>query len=319
VAHWHFRVDARYLELVRASGAEIVAISDDDRDLARRTAEELDCAVAADPVDLVERHRPDLVIALPRPDRAPEQVGALLGTGAPLFAEKPLGLSAADVWPLAERAERAGAWVTVALPQRFKPIRAALARLRAEGRLGRLGHVGVRQLNGPPARYREYGVPWMLDPDVAGGGPLRNIGIHLTDLLAALFPAALPRVVSAAATRAMHGEPIEDVVVAVMRSEEGALVTLECGYSFAAPKPGDHDVHVAATGAYLLQRRAELLIHPAQGEPEVVVEPPGTDLYRVLLFDALRRLRAGEPPLVTIRDCARANELIDAIYAAAGS
>ena len=154
VAHWHFLVDARYLEQARASGAEIVGVSDDDPTLARRRAEELGCGWAADPVELVERFRPDLVIALPRPDRAPEQVGRLLETGVPIFAEKPLGVRAADVWPLAERAERAGAWVTVAFPQRYRSLWAHLDRLRGDGQLGRLGHVGVRQINGPPWRNR---------------------------------------------------------------------------------------------------------------------------------------------------------------------
>ena len=230
----------------------------------------------------------------------------------------PAMVRAADVWPLAEQAERSGAWVTVAFPQRYRSIWARLARLRADGALGTLGHVGVRQVNGPPWRYREYGVPWMLDPAIAGGGPLRNIGIHLTDMLGLLLEGRTPRVLAATATRSMHGEPIEDFVAATLRTDDGVIATLEVGYSFARPKPGDMDVHVAGTGAYLLQRRDELLIYPAEGEPEVAKDPPGTDLYREIFFDALGRLRAGEPPIATIRDCARANELIDAIYAATG-
>ena len=318
VSHWHFLVDARYLEQARASGAEIVAVSDDDPDLARRHADELGCGWAADPVELVERFKPDLVVALPRPDRAPEQIGRLLETGVPIFAEKPLGLRATDVWPLAEQAERGGAWVTVAFPQRYRSLWAHLDRLRADGALGTLGHVGVRQINGPPRRYREYGVPWMLDPAIAGGGPLRNIGIHLTDMLSLLLEGRTPRVLAATATRAMHGEPIEDFVAATLRTDDGVIATLEVGYSFARPKPGDLDVHIAGTGAYVLQRRDELLIYPAEGEPVVVTDPPGTDLYREIFFDALRRLRAGKPPMATIRACARANALIDAIYSAAG-
>lgn len=318
VEHWHFSVDARYLELVRASGAEVVGLSDDDPALARRRADEVGCGWAADPVELVERFKPDLVIALPRPDRAPEQVGRLLDTGVPLFAEKPLGVRAADVWPLVARAEATGSWATVAFPQRYKPIWARLARLQADGRLGTLGHVGVRQVNGPPGRYRGYDVPWMLDPAIAGGGPLRNIGIHLTDMLQVLLGDRNPRVVAAATTRAMYGEPIEDFAAATFRTDDGVVATLEVGYSFAAPKPGDLDIHIAGTGAYLLQRRDELLVYPAEGQPEVLKEPPGVNLYREIFFDALRRLRAGRPPVATIRDCARANDLIDAIYAAAG-
>src|SRR5918912_368901 len=105
VEHWHFSVDARYLDLARAAEVEIVGLSDDDEALARRRGEELACGWTTDVDELVSRFKPDIVVALPRPDRAPEQVGRLLDRGVPLFAEKPLGRQASDVWPLVERAE----------------------------------------------------------------------------------------------------------------------------------------------------------------------------------------------------------------------
>ena len=132
VAHWHFSVDAQLPGAGQASGVEIVGLSDDDEALAKRRGEELGCGWTTDVDDLVTRFKPDLVIALPRPDRAPEQVGRLLDRKVPLFAEKPLGLCAADVWPLVERAEQG--WVTVAFPQRYLPFWAGV---RAAARLGR--------------------------------------------------------------------------------------------------------------------------------------------------------------------------------------
>ena len=43
VAHWHFSVDASYLELAKAAEVEIVGLSDDDETLAKRRGEELGC------------------------------------------------------------------------------------------------------------------------------------------------------------------------------------------------------------------------------------------------------------------------------------
>lgn len=315
VAHWHFTVDAQYLALAQASGVEIVGLSDDDEGLARRRGEELGCGWTTDVDDLVTRFKPDLVIALPRPDRAPEQVGRLLDRKVPLFAEKPLGLCASDVWPLVERAEQG--WVTVAFPQNYQALVPTFERLRDSGALGEIGHVGVRQVNGPPWRYRSYDVPWMLDPAIAGGGPLRNIGIHGADLLTRLVGDRGLSVVAAAKTSRVHGEPIEDFVSALMRTDDGIVVTLATGYTFSPPKPGDSDIHVGAKGAYLIQRRDGLTVYPAEGPPEELPNPPGFNAYREIFFDALRRLRAGAPPIATVRDCARANELVDAIYAAA--
>lgn len=317
VEHWHFSVDASYLALAKAAEVEIVGLSDDDEARARRRGEELGCGWTTDVDDLVTRFKPDLVIALPRPDRAPEQVGRLLDRGVPLFAEKPLGVKASDTWSLVDRAERG--WVTVAFPQRFQPIMSAFSRLKASGELGEIGHVGIRQVNGPPWRYRSYDVPWMLDPAIAGGGPLRNIGIHGTDMLTQLIGDRGLTVLAASKTDRVNGEPIEDFISALIRTDDGIVVTLATGYTFSAPKPGDTDLHVGAKGAYLIQRREALTIQPAEGPPEVVRTPEGFNLYREIFFDALRRLRANEPPIATVRDCARANDLIDAIYAVASS
>jgi predicted dehydrogenase len=242
-------------------------------------------------------------------------VGRLLDRKVPIFAEKPLGLRAADVWPLVDRAEQG--WVTVAFPQRYQPMWAAFDRLQRSGALGEIGHIGVRQVNGPPWRYRSYDVPWMLDPAIAGGGPLRNIGIHGADMLVKLVGDRGLSVVAATQTRRVHQEPIEDFVSALARTDDGIVVTLATGYTFSPPKPGDMDVHIGAKGAYLIQRRDVLTVYPADGQPEVIRNPEGINFYQEIFFDALQRMRAGTPPIASVRDCARANELVDAIYAAA--
>jgi predicted dehydrogenase len=318
--HWHFAVDASYLALAKQAECEIVGLSDDDESVARARAETAGCPWTTSIDELVSRFKPDLVVALPRPDRAPEQVGQLLDLGVPLFAEKPLGVSAAGAWSLVDRAERG--WVTVSFPQRYAVIWQKLDELRQAGRLGHLGHVGMRQLNGPPWRYRNYEVPWMLDPVIAGGGPLRNIGIHLADALQRLFEPSDLRVVGAARNQKMYAEPIEDVITAVMQTPDGTIATLETGYSFMWPKTGrragDTDFHFAGTGAFVAMRRDRLEIHPYDGDSEIIDLTAPRPLYQDIFFDALVRFRTDQAPVATVRDCARANDIIDAIYAAAG-
>ena len=133
VAHWHFSVDARYLELAQASGVEIVGVSDDDEALARRRGEELGCGWTTDVDELVTRFKPDLVIALPRPDRAPEQVGRLLDRKVPIFAEKPLGRCARRRLAAggASGARLGNGGVPPELPAELMPTYRAAPRLRA--------------------------------------------------------------------------------------------------------------------------------------------------------------------------------------------
>lgn len=310
-AHWHLDVDANYLGLAREAECEIVALQDDDEGDARRRAELVGCPWTTDPAELIERFKPDLILAMPRPDQAPKQMPLLLDSKIPIFAEKPLGLRADQVWPQVEPAEKG--WVTVAFPNRLLPIWEELERLRSEDRLGTVAHLNFRLLKGSADRYKAFGVPWMLDPAVSGGGPVRNFGVHLADLLQWQLGPRAARVVAACVSHRMRGNPIEDYGVALLRAA-GVVATLEMSYTLASPSGADTELRVAAAGATLVQRRNGLEVEPAEGEPRSVPNDPLKTGYRALFFDALRRLRKGDRPLVGVRDCALANEIVDAIY-----
>ena len=112
-----------------------------------------------------------------------------------------------------------------------------MAELEAEGRLGKLAHGHFRIVNGPPQRYRDDGVGWMLDPAIGGGGALRNLGIHGIDAALSLAQGAL-RVVSASIGNRIHDEPVEDHAHVTLRDEAGTLFTVEAGYTYASMAPG---------------------------------------------------------------------------------
>ena len=45
------------------------------------------------------------------------------------------------------------------------------------------------------------------------------------------------KVIAATKTDRVHGEPIEDFVSALARTDDGIVVTLATGYTFSPPKP----------------------------------------------------------------------------------
>lgn len=319
-SHWHListsPADSNYLQQIRLSGAELVGVHDEDEATAKRIGEELGVPWTTEVGELVTRCRPDFALALSRPDNAESQVGTLLNLGVPMLAEKPLGRRATEVWPLVERAEKG--WVSVAFTQRYLPFWDVIERLQQDGQFGEVAHAGVRQINGLPTRYVEAGVAWMLDPDVAGGGPLRNLGIHSADLMVKLMGENKIHVKGALKTHHMNKLPIEDYITGIGQTDGGAIISLAAGYTYSRVKPNDLDIHVAARHVYLRQRSEGLTVAPMNEPAEFYPAAPGVHLYRTVFFDALRRWRAGQPPKATVRDCARASELLDEIYDAAG-
>ena len=316
-SHWHLPRHAAHL---KEAGATFVAVSDADPAVAQRWADELGAKAMPDAGEIVDAH-PDVVLALGPVANMAAQARTLLEARLPLLAEKPLGLSPAEVEPLAILAAERRAWVSVALVQRYDPLWALLDRLRDKGTLGTLSHGHVRIINGPPQRYAAWGSAWMLDPALGGGGALLNLGIHGMDYLRYLAGQELT-VVGASVSRRAHEQPIEDFGAAILRSASGMVGTVEAGYTYpdaaaGMTRQGDNETRIAATGAYLIGRDADAWLITAQGE-QALSKGRGGDRYRDWVFDSLARLRAGRPPVADVNDCLAAVRLVFDAYRAAG-
>jgi predicted dehydrogenase len=257
--------------------------------------------------------KPDLVLLLPRHDRALDEAGIVAAFGLPVLAEKPLGLNAAESGEAARVLLAGHRFAAACLPNRHLLFWDRVTQLRVEGRLGTPIHMSVRIVNGPPSRYPAYGVPWMLDPSLAGGGVLRNLGAHGCDAARALGGDTLA-VRGAAVERRGHGLAIEDYATAILAAPDGFVATVEVGYSHAGPQSSDQEFRLAATGAYIVDGNGTLSVTLADGSRETTASRDATAAYAFLVRDALARLRSGTPPAAAVADCAAAVTLIDAIY-----
>ncbi|HMO57465.1 MAG TPA: Gfo/Idh/MocA family oxidoreductase, partial [Roseiflexaceae bacterium] len=173
VGHWHA---ARYSTALAAAGVVVVAVSDHEPAVAARRGSELGCRSYDDHHALLAAEQPDFVVALPRPCDGAALVHDLLERGLPCLIEKPVVRRAAELAPLVARMQQQRAFVAVPFIGRLSPIWKVPAEDTAD-----LLHGQLRIINGPPERYAQAGCGWMLDPAQAGGGALRNLGIHLAD------------------------------------------------------------------------------------------------------------------------------------------
>src|SRR5215472_13255593 len=176
VSHWHALHDAAYLR-------HLIAMQDSDAGLvARRAAEVGSPPTFTDYRQMLVKTRPDFVVALGRHRQMAGIAHDLLDQGYPFLMEKPMGINAAEVAAVADKASRLGRFVAVPLAQRYQPFAVRARELLAAGRLGPLSHIYVRINRPGPARYAGWDCPWMLDPEEAGGGCLRNLGSHGLDM-----------------------------------------------------------------------------------------------------------------------------------------
>jgi predicted dehydrogenase len=314
VGHWHSLFDAAYLKaLMHMPEAKLVALHDPDVALAEQRAAELGSPrTFGDYREMLERTRPDFVIALGRHCDMAAVAHHLLDERYPFLIEKPVGINADEVRSVADKAAASRAFAAVPLFQRFQPFVTHARRMLEEGLFGKLSHFYYRANRPTSARYVAWGAPWMLDPALAGGGCLRNIGLHGIDAFLHLTGEDAQVTGVQLSTRALE-QPVEDYATVLLRSASGVLGTIEVGNTFPG-KGADAEWKLAGSDTLLRQRDAILQCIGRSGEQQLAAEV-SEPLPAFALRDALRRWRAGEPPAVGLEDCHRAMRLVDDAYA----
>jgi len=318
VSHWHSLHDAAYLRILSTiPDVELVGVHDPSEAVAARCATALGRPpIFTDHRRMLDETRPDFVVALGQHARMARTAHDLLDRDVPFMMEKPMGLNADEVQSIADVAAAKRAFVAVPLPQRDSPFATRARRLLAEGRFGPLSHLYLR-LNRPTSgRYVAWDSPWMLDPELAGGGSLRNLGSHCFDLF--LLLTGEPATVTAAqlGARAL-GQRVEDYASVQLRTTSGVLGTIELGNT--VPYAGtDGEFKIAGRDAILLTYHDDTLRLITAGGEEATSAPPAAPLYPTAVRAILERWRRGAPPPVSVHDLLPVVRLVDQAYERAG-
>ena len=316
VGHWHSLFDAAYLKtLITLSDVQLVGVADPDLTIATQRSEQLGQPPAfSDYREMLARTRPDFVIALGRHDAMAAVAHFLLDEGYPFMIEKPAGINAEELRGVGDKAAAKRAFVTVPLFQRYHPFFTHAQRLLAESAFGPVSHFYFRSMRPTSARYVAWGSPWMLDPEIAGGGSLRNTGIHGIDLFLALVGDDAEVTGAQLSSRALD-QRVEDYAAVLLCTPGGVLGTIEVGNTYPG-KGADGEWQLAGRDALLVLREGYVRCATSAGEQQLAA-PGGDPLPVIVLKDTLARWREGRPPIAGIEDCYRAMRVVDRAYAIA--
>ncbi|MGO4533293.1 Gfo/Idh/MocA family protein [Leifsonia sp. 2MCAF36] len=197
-------------------------------------------------------------VAVPTFLHAPIAVGAL-DAGIHVLSEKPIARTAAEAQTMVEAAHRAGRVLEVAFNHRRRGDIQALKAAIDEGQIGRPYHARAIWL-------RRAGIPalgsWFTNREMAGGGPLIDIGVHVLDYALHLFGEPRVEAVSAVthaelgirgrggATAAKQNVgsdyEVEDLASLLLRLEGGGSIVIET--SWAAYRPAGDEFGITLYG-----------------------------------------------------------------------
>ncbi|MFL5955003.1 MAG: Gfo/Idh/MocA family protein [Gaiellaceae bacterium] len=270
-----------------------------------------DVAAIADPAvpgalgscdDLLELDLDGIVIATPNALHA-EQAVAALEHGVPVFVQKPVGRSAAEVRAVVDAARDADLLLGVDLSYRYAHAFRAVRDV-----LPSIGEVFATELT----FHNAYGPDkeWFRDPAQSGGGCVLDLGIHLVDLAVWLLDLEPESV-----TSRLIGSPVETWATAELDH-----VRIACSWDIHAGRDAaiemtlygtDGGLRVANVSGSFYDLRAERFRGTAR---EALAEPPDAWPGRAAVEWA-RRLAQGERfDAESAGDLVRVAEILDRIY-----
>ncbi|TLM71181.1 Gfo/Idh/MocA family protein [Pseudarthrobacter sp. NamB4] len=183
-------------------------------------------------------------VAVPTFLHAPITIAAL-ERGVHVLSEKPIARNAVEGQAMVDAARKAGRVLDVAFNHRRRGDIKALKEVIDEGGLGRPYYAKASWL-------RRSGIPtigsWFTNPELAGGGPLADIGVHALDY--ALHLLGEPKVVAVSAAThselgpqgrgggsaysalaSSHAFEVEDFASAFLRLEGGGTLLIEASWA----------------------------------------------------------------------------------------
>ena len=320
VHHYHATSTPNYLRILQNEKLDILGVHAPETETATKWAAEYKSTPYTDYKAMIDKTKPEFIVALGHHAAMPAEFRYLVSTGIPFLMEKPWGIDDKTVNELATLAESKHAWASVPMPFRYSMFAETAIAMRDKGELGTISH-GLMRFNQPGVqRYIDLGSSWMLSKKEAGGGALLNLGIHGIDLCR-FVTGEEPKVISAVTSRSIHKREVEDYAHVTLKTPSGIIFLNEASYTFPGAG-GDQERKFSAEKVFLRATttggEGVQIIGP-NGRNDTVKAPEGyVGGWPRFVKECLDRIGRGEQPPTTPRDCARAVSLICDAYRIAG-
>ncbi|HVC71842.1 MAG TPA: Gfo/Idh/MocA family oxidoreductase [Acidimicrobiales bacterium] len=210
-----------------AEDGEIVAVAAADPSADARDAVQRNCPfgrMSTDPYDVISDPAVEAVMIAAPTSTHLDLVQATLAAGKPLFCEKPLAPTFADVRAICDAVTGSGLTAQVGFHSRFHPIINRLRKTVESNELGRpMGYTLRDDQYWPTGDVVPGHSSWRSDRAQAGGGALLEHSVHSADIVSWLFG---PAVRVYASSRSVFGYDVEDVAALTVEHESGVVGTI---------------------------------------------------------------------------------------------
>lgn len=316
----------------KTEGAEIVAVTDVNREAAERAAKDYGIARVHDSAEkLIED--PDLdavIIGVPNKWHAPLAVKALQANKHVLL-EKPMAIDLNDAKKIRDAALKSDRVLMISHQMRWEGPAMAVKEKVEQGELGNIYHAKT-------GWFRRKGIPgwgsWFTQKQMSGGGPLIDIGVHMLDL--ALYLMGNPKPVSVTGSTYAEFGPkkrgignwgtpnwdgvfdVEDIASAFIKMEDGSSLTLDVSWAVHMDTDSMPFIHLMGSegGASIRGNKVKILkeIDNEAKDFELVVDTDDKAARVRLSQHFIDCIREGKKPISDVMSGYTNNLILEAIY-----
>lgn len=240
---------------------ELVAIADPDAERLARVGEQYGIAARYDSAEAMLAAEKLDVVSVCTPNKYHKALTlAAFAAGCHVLCEKPMALNADEGREMLEAACRVGKRLMINFSYRFSAQSRALKAQVEAGVFGRFYF-------GRTVWHRRRGMPgfggWFGSKEMAGGGPLIDLGVHRLDLALWLMGYPKPTWVLGSSydhiARPLAEESgktfdVEDLAAALIRFDNGATLVLEASWAANIREAELMETRLLGTRAGLLQK-----------------------------------------------------------------
>jgi len=299
-----------HLPLLRAAGVDVTVFASRSRssaEAARDTwgsgtvVERWEDAVVRDDVDAV-------VVATPNAQHHEVAIAAARA-GKHVLTDKPMARTTAEADAMIAVADEHAVVLVPFQNTRFMAPFVAAHDAVTAGRVGDVTGLRTAFGHGGPQAWAPNAT-WFFDKELAGGGCLIDLGVHVIDLVRYVTS---DDIVEVGALLNGDADGVEVDAQLLVRFRRGAIGTVHASWSSRSGP--DHQLTVVGTeGTLHLDTRAALTLYPIDGERERVALPHATSSP---LDEFLAAVRGERAPTVTAADGRAAVAVVQAAYTSA--
>lgn len=322
------------LRLIPDTVGEIVLVEPDAERAkkagVKKVYAELDAMLAAE--------RPDVCFIMMPTDETEAPAIRCAEAGVPLVIDKHVAHTSDAIRRILAACERGGVKMTACYTWRYSPAAQDIRRWVGEGVIGRPYCFDMRMVTTSAAvRMHDPQFAWLFERARSGGGILIWLGCHFIDLARFILQREVVAVTAMTARLADAASDVEDVASVSFELDDGIVGTLHAAYVMPGGLSDPYDTGLAIWGdggditwEPLFPPHPTVKVrsvHPDWAdEPERTLTYPDTlvpkaycerqfvvDSFR----DMIRRLVAGEAPIVTGEDALKVVEICEAAYRSA--